>query len=68
MPARVIFPEKQLYSVAWVPYHETLLVGCGEKGMPEIFDVMSGQALPNVSSERIELGTSIQLEVNGRRY
>ncbi|XP_031332328.1 WD repeat-containing protein 34-like [Photinus pyralis] len=65
-PARVIFVE-ELYHVSWVPFHEHLITGCGKKGLLEIFHLISGQPIPNVSTDKVLPTSLLQIEVNKQR-
>ncbi|KAF2887787.1 hypothetical protein ILUMI_18386 [Ignelater luminosus] len=66
-PARVIFLEKLLNQICWVPYQEKLVIGCGEKGIIEIFHLISGRSIPNVTSEKVVPTNLLQMDVNKQR-
>ncbi|KAK5650559.1 hypothetical protein RI129_001588 [Pyrocoelia pectoralis] len=65
-PARVIFVE-ELYHASWVPFHEHVVAGCGKRGVLEIFHLISGQSILNVSTDKVLSTTLLQMEVNKQR-
>ncbi|KAF5270375.1 hypothetical protein FQR65_LT05563 [Abscondita terminalis] len=66
-PARVIFLEKHLHHLSWVPFYENIVVGCGKKGNLEIFHLLTSQAIPSMPSGKDASTTLLQLEINRQR-
>ncbi|CAH1975658.1 unnamed protein product [Acanthoscelides obtectus] len=66
-PAQVIFLKDTLLDVVFVPYEEKLIAGCGLKGMLEIFNVVKGQALDDVTTEDVKKTTLTKLAVNKKK-
>ncbi|KAF5290878.1 hypothetical protein FQA39_LY14558 [Lamprigera yunnana] len=46
-PARIIFVEKDIYDISWVPFYENIVVGCGKKGILEVFHLITNRTLIN---------------------
>lgn len=67
-PAQVIFLEKPLLKATWIPFEEKLLCGCGEKGIPEIYNVLKARALKNIGKFDIKSCTMTEMVLNSKRY
>nr|CAI5855491.1 unnamed protein product [Callosobruchus analis] len=66
-PAQVIFIKDTLLDIAFVPYEEKLIAGCGLKGMLDIFNVVKGQALDDITTEDVKKSTLTKLAINGNK-
>ncbi|VEN39509.1 unnamed protein product [Callosobruchus maculatus] len=66
-PAQVIFIRDTLLDIAFVPYEEKLIAGCGLKGMLEIFNVVKGKALSDITTEDVRKSTLTKLAINGNK-
>ncbi|GLV31925.1 uncharacterized protein CBL_07684 [Carabus blaptoides fortunei] len=64
-PVQIIFVEQTLHAVAWVPYQEKLVVGCGDNGCIKVFSMLNGQQIPNAASDNKT--TLTQLALNKKR-
>lgn len=63
-PAQVIFLEKSLTALSWIPFEEKIVCGCGSKGTLEIFNLLSGRPLANVVKDALQSSTLTAMELN----
>ncbi|XP_018580092.1 WD repeat-containing protein 34-like isoform X2 [Anoplophora glabripennis] len=59
-PAQVIFMRNPLNDLMFVPHEDKLVVGCGSNGIMEIFHLITGRAVENVTKEKYVMFSVIQ--------
>lgn len=59
--------ENPLLSVSWIPFHEKILVGCGSRGVIEIFKLLTGETIDITFKDYVETATLTQIELNTKR-
>ncbi|XP_063926225.1 cytoplasmic dynein 2 intermediate chain 2-like isoform X2 [Zophobas morio] len=63
-PAQVIFLKSALNCVAWVPYEERIVCGCGKNGVIEIFQLVKGKAIEKTTRDKVKTEILTQIEIN----
>lgn len=66
-PSQVIFLHHNLNTCLWIPFEEKLLVGGGQKGVVELFHLIHGRAIVDVSDEKAFSHGFCQLAINKAR-
>lgn len=51
----------------WVPYEKTLIVGCGNRGVIELFDILKGQPILDTIKDKVEPVQLTAMSINNKR-
>ncbi|KAJ8943703.1 hypothetical protein NQ314_009676, partial [Rhamnusium bicolor] len=63
-PAQFIFVKNPLNDLTFVPHEDKLVVGCGINGIFEIFHLISGKRVGNITTEKVKKQVLTCLAIN----